>query len=95
VHLNLGYSWIGGPDNDVLHYGVALDYQIVEAVQWVGEVFAEEEITGGAETIVQYNTGFRWSPVESLTLDMAGGSKISGDAPDISGAAGLTWAFGL
>ena len=95
VHLNLGYSWIGGPDNDDLHYGVALDYHIVEAVQWVGEVFAEEEITGGAETIVQYNTGFRWSPVESLTLDMAGGSKISGDAPDISGAAGLTWAFGL
>lgn len=95
VHLNLGYSWIGGPDDDVLHYGVALDYQIVDAVQWVGEVFAEKELADGMDTVVQYNTGFRWSPVESLTLDIAGGSKISGDAPDFTGTVGLTWAFGF
>lgn len=95
VHLNLGYSWIGGSDDDVLHYGVALDYQIMDTVQWVGEVFAEAEIAGGAETVVLYNTGFRWSPAESLTLDIAGGSTISGDGPVISGTVGLTWAFGL
>ncbi len=95
VHLNLGYSWIGGTDDDVLHYGVALDYQIVDSVQWVGEVFAEKELAGGADTVAQYNTGFRWNPVESLTLDIAGGSKISGDAPDFTGTVGLTWAFGF
>ena len=94
AHLNLGYSWIGGPDADVLHYGVALDYQIADAVQWVGEVFAGKELAGGEGTAVQYNTGLRWNPAESLTLDIAGGSKISGDAPDFTAAAGLTWAFG-
>ncbi|MFZ4397590.1 MAG: transporter [Kiritimatiellia bacterium] len=95
AHINLGYSWVGGPDEDVLHYGLALDYQIVESVQWVGEVFAERELADGADTVAQYNTGFRWNPVESLTLDIAGGSKISGDAPDFTGTVGLTWAFGF
>jgi hypothetical protein len=95
AHINLGYSWIGGPDDDVLHYGMALDYQIVDAVQWVGEVFAGKDLAGGEEAVVQYNTGFRWNAVESLTLDLAGGSKISGDAPDFTATAGLTWAFGF
>lgn len=95
VHLNLGYSWIGGPDEDVPHCGAALDYQMLDAVQWVGEVFAEKELAGGEDTVAQYNTGFRWSPVEGLTLDIAGGSKISGDAPDFTATAGLTWAFGF
>ncbi len=95
VHLNLGYSWIGGPDDDVLHYGLALDYQLMDSVQWVGEVFAERERADGADTAAQFNTGFRWSPRESLTLDIAGGSKISGEAPDFIGTAGVTWAFGF
>lgn len=95
LHLNLGYSWIGGPDDDVLHYGVALDYQVLDSVQWVGEIFAERETSGGADTVVQYNTGFRWSPIESLTLDIAGGSTISGDAPDFTATTGLTWTFGF
>jgi len=95
IHLNLGYSWIGGDDDDVLHYGMAVDYQVLETVQWVGEVFAERETSNGAETVTQYNTGLRWTPIESLTLDIAGGSKISGDAPDFTATAGLTWAFGF
>lgn len=91
IHLNLGYSWIGGPDNDILHYGLALDYQIIDSVQWVGEMFAEQETSSGSDTVVQYNTGFRWNPMESLMLDIAGGSKIAGDAPDLVLTAGLTW----
>lgn len=95
VHLNLGYAWIGGPDADVLHYGVALDYRILDAVQWVGEVFAEQELSSGADPVAQYNTGFRWNPTERLTLDLAGGTKITDDAPDFTATAGLTWAFGF
>lgn len=95
VHVNFGYSWIGGPDADAVHGGLALDYQLVEALQWVGEVFAEQECTGGAESVVQGNTGLRWSPLDSLTLDLAGGTKIHGDAPDWTATAGLTWAFGF
>ena len=98
AHVNAGYSWIGEPDDeevhDVVHYGVALDYQLTEAVQWVGEVFAEKELSDGADTVVQYSTGFRWSAVEDLVLDLAGGSKIEGDAPDFTATAGLKWTFG-
>lgn len=95
AHFNVGYARIGGPDDDICHYGVALDCQVLAAVQWVGEVFAERETSSGADTIVQYNTGFRWSPVDSLTLDVAGGSKLKGDAPDFIATAGLTWTFGF
>jgi len=95
VHLNLGYSWIGGPDADVLHYGVALDYKIADAIQWVGEVFADKELAGGTDTAVQYSTGFRLSPAKSLTLDIAAGSRIGGDAPDFTATVGLTWEFGF
>ena len=41
-----------------------------------------------------YNTGFRWNPGESLTVDLAGGSKITGDAPDFVATMGLTCTFG-
>ncbi len=95
VHLNLGYSRLGGPDDDVLHYGLALDYPLVDTVQWVGEVVTEQELSSGADTVTQYNIGFRWYPIASLTLDIAGGSKLAGDAPDFTATAGLTWAFGF
>jgi hypothetical protein len=100
VHVNAGYTWIGEPDGedvgDVFHYGMALDYQLTEAVQWVGEVFAEKELQGGTQTLVQCNTGFRYSASESLTLDLAVGTGLHGDdTPDITATAGLTWAFGL
>jgi hypothetical protein len=99
LHINVGYSWIGeleGEDvGDMLHYGVAADYQILNAVQWVGEVFIGKELRSGTDTTAQYNTGFRWNPLERLTVDIAGGSKISGDVPDFTATAGLTWAFGF
>ncbi len=95
VHLNVGYSCIGGVDDDVFHYGVALDYQILDAVQWVGEVFAEEDLSGDSETAALYNAGIRWKLVDGLVLDIAAGSKLSGDVPDFMGKAGLTWAFGF
>ena len=99
VHVNAGYSWMGKPDDgdadDVVHYGVALDYQLLNAVQWVGEVFAEKELNDDADTVVQYNAGFRWTPADNLTLDLAGGSKLRGEAPDFTATAGLTWTFGF
>lgn len=100
VHLNAGYTWVGEPAGedvgDVFHYGIALDYQLTEAVQWVGEVFAEKEVQGGTQTLVQCNTGFRYSVSDRLTLDLAAGTGLHGDdTPDLTATAGLTWAFGL
>jgi len=93
AHVNLGYSWIGGPDEDVLHYGLALDYQLADALQWVGEAFAEQELTSGSDTVAQFSTGLRWVPVDGVTADAAVGSKLTDDAPDFTSTLGLTWAF--
>ena len=100
IHINTGYSWIGEPAGeevgDAVHYGLALDYQLTESVQWVGEVFAEKELQGGTQTEVQYDTGLRWSAAESLVLDIAAGSRLCGDdAPDLTATFGLTWTFGI
>ncbi|MBP7828790.1 MAG: transporter [Kiritimatiellae bacterium] len=94
VHVNLGYAWIGGPDDDVLHYGVAADYQVTEAVQAVGEIFAERETSSGADTVGQFNLGLRYGATDALVLDLAAGSRIGDDGPDFTTTAGLTWAFG-
>ncbi|MBU1693652.1 MAG: transporter [Verrucomicrobia bacterium] len=93
LHLNLGYSWIGGTDEDVLHYGIALDYQVLDVIQTVGEVFAERETSSGADTVAQFNLGLRYCPADSLTLDLAAGSRLGGEGPDFTATAGLTWAF--
>ena len=99
AHINLGYSWIGESDDEdvgnILHYGLALDYRLFDALQWVGEVFAEKELMSGAATAIMFNTGLRLSPAEGLTFDIAAGSRLAGDAPDLIATAGLTWEFGF
>lgn len=93
VHLNMGYSWIGGPDEDVVHYGVALDYRVLDTVQAAGEIFAEKETIGGAETVGQFNIGVRYRATEAWVLDLAAGSRIGSKGPDFTATAGLTWSF--
>ncbi|MDP2991296.1 MAG: transporter [Kiritimatiellota bacterium] len=99
VHINVGYSWLGEPADeevgDILHYGLALDYRLFDALQWVGEVFAEKELRRGTDAAVMFNTGLRLSPAEGLTFDIAVGSRLAGDAPDLIATAGLTWEFGF
>ncbi len=97
VHLNVGYSWIGDPPDedvgDLMHYGVATDYQILDSLQLIGEVFGEEELKEH-DTAWQCRTGFRWSVTDDLRLVAAAGSRISGDAPDFTATAGLIWVLG-
>ena len=99
AHINVGYSWIGEPANeevgDILHYGLALDYRLFDPLQWVGEIFAEKELSSGADTAVMFNTGLRLIAIEGLTFDIAAGSRIAGDAPELIATAGLTWELGL
>ena len=94
LHFNAGYTWLGGPDPDAAHGGGALDLQPCDTLQWVAEVSGEQAVDAGTDLIVQYRIGVRWSPRENLVLDMAGGSKIAGDAPDFIFTAGLTWTLG-
>lgn len=98
-HVNLGYSFIGEPADedvgDIIHYGLALDYQIIAPLQWVGEIYAEKELMSGTDQIIMFNTGLRWIVIDGLTLDAAGGSHISSAGPDLTATAGLTWEFGI
>ena len=57
-------------------------------------MFAERELGKGADTVVLYSIGLRWCPCAALTLDVAGGSRLRGDAEDFATTAGLTWTFG-
>ena len=97
-HLNAGYSWLGEPSNedvgDLVHCGVAADCHLSDSLQWIGEVFGEEELED-YETAWQYRTGFRCEVVDDFSLVVAAGSRISGDAPEFTATAGLIWGFGL
>lgn len=99
LHVNLGYTWIGSPDDehlgDLLHYGIAGDYLLLPELQWVGEIFSSNELKRGVAAVWMGNTGLRWEAAEGLTLDAAAGTVIHGDAPDLTATAGLTWVFGL
>lgn len=98
-HINAGYSFIGVPAGeeagDIIHYGAALDCKITDPLQWVGEVSMEKELLGGTDNIIMFNTGLRWAAVDGLVFDAAAGARISGDAPDLTATAGLTWIFGF
>jgi hypothetical protein len=97
VHLNIGYSWLGEPSNEdvgaLVHYGVAADYQLFDSLQWIGEVFGEEELQEH-ETAWQYRTGLRCEVVDDFSLVVAAGSRISGDAPEFTATVGLIWVLG-
>jgi len=94
LHYNLGYAWIGGEEKNVVHYGLALDYQLADPIQWVGEVFAANEAARISDAVVACNTGFRWLASDTLILDAAAGARIRGDAPDITLTMGMTYTFG-
>lgn len=94
THINLGYTWVGEAD-DAVHGGLAAYYQLIDPLQWVGEIFAEKEIGNGSEMVAAINTGVRFFVTDNFILDLAAGTKVCGDAPDFSMTAGLTWDFGF
>ncbi len=99
VHVNLGYTLVGDPDgleaDDVVHGGLALDWQALESVQLVGEVAAEREVRGAADTPVLVNAGLRWMPVDGWVLDAAAGARLGQVGPDYTVTVGLTRALAL
>jgi len=98
LHVNIGYAWIGDPAGeslgDIVHGGVAADWQSGESVQWVAEVNAEDEQASGADTLVAFTAGLRWMPRENLVVDVGAGAPIEGEGPDFAVTAGLTYTFG-
>ena len=78
----------------MLHGGVALEYQLSDAWQWVGEVLVDRDLRGDGHVAVLGSTGLRWQIVDGLTADAAIGTGLRGqDAPHLTGTIGLTWLF--
>ena len=100
LDVNVGYTLVGHPKNepedDVLHGGVALEYQLCDAWQWVGEVFGARDLRGDGHVSVLGSTGLRWQFVDGLTADVAIGTGLRGkDAPHLTATFGLSWVFGV
>jgi hypothetical protein len=93
VLFNVGYTLVGEhDDSDVLHYGPAITYQLTPRLCPVAEVLFETPVDGG-ETSIGTNAGLRYQLGESLTLDAAVGTRITGDWPHWTATLGLTWVF--
>ena len=100
LDVNLGYTLVGhpnaAPECDVLHGGVALEYQLCETWQWVGEVFGDRALRGDEQVSVLGSTGLRWLMMDGLTADAAMGTGLSGkDTPRFTATLGLSWLFNM
>lgn len=98
AHANVGYTFVGrrsGEDyRDLLHYGVATDYQITRTLQLVLELYASMPIDDANATSAFVNGGVRWSPTPGLVIDTALGCGVRGETPTWMITSGLTWSFG-
>ena len=100
VDANLGFTLVGHtkdePEDDVLHGGLAVEYQLSDSWVWVGEVFGNRDLRGDGRVCALGSTGLRWQIVDGLTADVALGTGLRGeDAPHLTGTIGLTWLFGV
>ena len=99
VHANVGYTWTGNRSNevfdDLIHYGVASDYQLTEKLQFVLELFANTPTVNGSDTSLSISGGARYALSDNLIFDTAIGSGLRRDQADIRATIGLTWTFGF
>ena len=82
LDINFGYTLVGhakdDPEDDLLHGGVALEYQLSETWQCVSEIFGARDLRGDGELAVLGDTGLRWLMVDGLTADFALGTGLRG-----------------
>lgn len=98
-HLNVGHTWVTDPPgedlDDILHYGVALDYQLTDTLQLVGEAYANTPLHTAQNTLIIVSSGARWEVVEDLVLDFAVGTDVRRGDMHLIASFGLTWTFGF
>jgi len=97
AHGNVAYTWTGNRSNeafdDVLRYGLALDYALTDRAQWVMEAFALTPLSKEDNTAIALNGGLRWKVSDSVVLDAALGTGARRDPVDIRATVGITWTF--
>lgn len=95
AHFNAGYTWTGDPDgapeDDLFHAGFALGWRATPPLELVAEVFANSPEGLDDDATVECRCGLRWSLCDALVLDAALGTRLRGEAPDLTATVGLTW----
>lgn len=88
AHINLGYAFIGNPDNsnrsDQISYSLGLEFDVMDTpLKVITEVFGYNEIEG-SDTDDQLNvlSGFSYRASPELSLDAALGIGLIKNAPD-------------
>jgi len=98
VHLNAGYLWVGTHFDreleDLVHYGLAGEYNLTGSIQLVAEIFGLTSTGGDSDSSAFINGGLRWSVVPSLVLDLSVGHAFVGPGAEILTTIGLTWSVG-
>ena len=81
VNLNGGWNWDRTLDRHYLTYGAAIDVRLTEVVTWTGEVFGQAGAVSDDPYVVRprFQTGLRYRPIETFSLDLIYGRNITGE----------------
>lgn len=80
INLNGGWLWDRTVDQQYLTYGAALDVKLTEIVTFTGEVFGQTGIADDPHVVQpRFQTGLRFRPVETFSLDVVYGRNITGE----------------
>jgi len=99
VDLNLGYTYIGEPDNklyaNVVSYALAFQYPVAKKVVLTAELtgktnYKEKHLTGRNDLLDLYG-GLKYKATKDFQVKAAFGTRVSERDPDYLGVLNLSW----
>jgi hypothetical protein len=76
VNLNGGWLWDPSVGQHVASWGAGAEWNFVKPLTLIGEVFG---LAGGANPEPRFQLGLRYTPIESLDLDVIYGRNLTGE----------------
>ncbi|MDP8230400.1 MAG: transporter [Candidatus Gorgyraea atricola] len=93
-HLNVGYTFVGGPGKDTSSYGLAMEYPINENLNVLGEITGETAFDGDFDdNPFSGLVGVNYAINAMVMFDLGIGFEISDASPDYTIVTGLTLGF--
>jgi hypothetical protein len=91
IHINVGYTALGGETDSLVSYGIAIENNFVEGAAIAGEVVGSTLNTETSSTsILNTLIGVNWELYDWLVADAGLIIGLSADSPRNSATAGLT-----
>jgi hypothetical protein len=76
VNINGGWLWDPSVDQHVASWGAGFEWNFVKPLTLIGEVFG---FAGGPNPEPRFQLGLRYTPVESLDIDVIYGRNLTGE----------------